>query len=149
MLLLFQATATQVADSTQVVADKLMKEAIANADGLDKLSLIKDICRKNEYSRLSIFRNPVHAVKIFFSIRMNWKRYTLCEKHWALLRITTAIWNRSLTCSGEQKITKNLLRPLKKSSFIKNCLHFVSKRGTIRKPILRNDTFFSKIEVVR
>ena len=40
MLLLFQATATQVADSTQVVADKLMKEAIANADGLDKLSLI-------------------------------------------------------------------------------------------------------------
>ena len=40
MLLLFQATATQVADSTQVVADKLMKETIANADGLDKLSLI-------------------------------------------------------------------------------------------------------------
>ena len=40
MLLLFQTTATQVADSTQVVADKLMKEAIANADGLDKLSLI-------------------------------------------------------------------------------------------------------------
>ena len=40
MLLLFQATATQVADSTQVVADKLMKEAIANADGVDKLSLI-------------------------------------------------------------------------------------------------------------
>ncbi len=40
MLLLFQATATQVADSPQVVADKLMKEAIANADGLDKLSLI-------------------------------------------------------------------------------------------------------------
>ena len=40
MLLLFQATATQVADSTQVVADKLMEEAIANADGLDKLSLI-------------------------------------------------------------------------------------------------------------
>ena len=34
MLLLFQATATQVADSTQVAADKLMEEAIANADGL-------------------------------------------------------------------------------------------------------------------
>ena len=40
MLLLFQATATQLADSTQIVADKLMEEAIANADGLDKLSLI-------------------------------------------------------------------------------------------------------------
>ncbi len=40
MLLLFQATATQVADSTQVVADKLVEQAIANADGLDKLSLI-------------------------------------------------------------------------------------------------------------
>ena len=38
MLLLFQATATQLADSTQIVADKLMEEAIANADGLDKLS---------------------------------------------------------------------------------------------------------------
>lgn len=40
MLLLFQATATQLADSTQIVADKLMEEAIANADGLDKLTLI-------------------------------------------------------------------------------------------------------------
>ena len=40
MLLLFQATATQLADSTQIAADKLMEEAIANADGLDKLSLI-------------------------------------------------------------------------------------------------------------
>ncbi len=38
MLLLLQAT--QAADSVQVAADKLMKEAIANADGLDKLSLI-------------------------------------------------------------------------------------------------------------
>ena len=38
MLLLFQAT--QAADSVQVVADELMKEAIANAEGLDKLSLI-------------------------------------------------------------------------------------------------------------
>ena len=38
MLLLLQAT--QAADSVQVVADELMKEAIANADGLDKLSLI-------------------------------------------------------------------------------------------------------------
>ena len=35
---IFQATATQLADSTQIVADKLMEEAIANADGLDKLS---------------------------------------------------------------------------------------------------------------
>ena len=38
MLLLLQAT--QAADSVQVAADELMKEAIANADGLDKLSLI-------------------------------------------------------------------------------------------------------------
>ena len=38
MLLLFQAT--QAADSVQVAADELMKEAIANAEGLDKLSLI-------------------------------------------------------------------------------------------------------------
>ena len=37
MLLLLQAT--QAADSVQVAADELMKEAIANADGLDKLSL--------------------------------------------------------------------------------------------------------------
>ena len=37
-MLLLQAT--QAADSVQVAADKLMKEAIANADGLDKLSLI-------------------------------------------------------------------------------------------------------------
>ena len=36
MLLLFQAT--QAADSVQVAADELMKEAIANAEGLDKLS---------------------------------------------------------------------------------------------------------------
>ena len=34
MLLLLQAT--QAADSVQVAADELMKEAIANADGLDK-----------------------------------------------------------------------------------------------------------------
>ena len=38
MLLLLQAT--QAADSVQVAADELIKEAIANADGLDKLSLI-------------------------------------------------------------------------------------------------------------
>ena len=39
MLLLLQAT--QAADSVQVsTADKLMEQAIANADGLDKLSLI-------------------------------------------------------------------------------------------------------------
>ena len=38
MLLLLQAT--QAADSVQVAADKLMEQAIANADGLDKLSLI-------------------------------------------------------------------------------------------------------------
>lgn len=38
MLLLFQAT--QVADSTQVSAGELVKEAIANAEGLDKLSVI-------------------------------------------------------------------------------------------------------------
>ena len=38
MLLLLQAT--QAADSVQVAADELMDEAIANADGLDKLSLI-------------------------------------------------------------------------------------------------------------
>ena len=38
MLLLLQAT--QAADSVQVAADELMKEAIANAEGLDKLSLI-------------------------------------------------------------------------------------------------------------
>lgn len=38
MLFLFQAT--QVADSTQVAAENLMKEAIAKAEGLDKLSLI-------------------------------------------------------------------------------------------------------------
>ena len=48
MLLLFQAT--QAADSVQVVADELMKEAIANAEGLDKLSLITqqliDSCRR-------------------------------------------------------------------------------------------------------
>lgn len=38
MLLLFQAT--QVADSTEVAAEELMKQAIAQAEGLDKLSLI-------------------------------------------------------------------------------------------------------------
>lgn len=38
MFLLFQVT--QAADSTQVAAQDLMKQAIANADGLDKLSLI-------------------------------------------------------------------------------------------------------------
>lgn len=38
MLLLLQAT--QAADSVQVAADKLMEQAIANAEGLDKLSLI-------------------------------------------------------------------------------------------------------------
>lgn len=38
MLLLFQGT--QAADSTQVAAEELMKQAIAEADGLDKLSLI-------------------------------------------------------------------------------------------------------------
>ena len=38
MLLLLKAT--QASDSVQVAADELMKEAIANADGLDKLSLI-------------------------------------------------------------------------------------------------------------
>ncbi|TRX42679.1 mechanosensitive ion channel [Bacteroides sp. HF-5092] len=38
MLLLLQAT--QAADSVQVAADNLMEQAIANADGLDKLSLI-------------------------------------------------------------------------------------------------------------
>ena len=37
-MLLFQATLA--ADSTQVAADKLLKQAIADADGLDKLSLI-------------------------------------------------------------------------------------------------------------
>ena len=40
MLLLFQATATQLADSTQIVADKLMEEAIANADGLGQAYLL-------------------------------------------------------------------------------------------------------------
>ena len=37
-MLLFQATLA--ADSTQAAADKLLKQAIADADGLDKLSLI-------------------------------------------------------------------------------------------------------------
>ena len=37
-MLLFQATLA--ADSTQVAADELLKQAIADADGLDKLSLI-------------------------------------------------------------------------------------------------------------
>lgn len=40
MLLLFQATSTQIADSTQVAADKLLEKAIANAEGLDKITLI-------------------------------------------------------------------------------------------------------------
>ncbi len=40
MLLLFQAT--QVADSTRVAADKLTAQAIANAEGLDKISLITE-----------------------------------------------------------------------------------------------------------
>lgn len=39
MLLLFQA-ATQVADTTQVAAGKLVAQTIADADGLDKISLI-------------------------------------------------------------------------------------------------------------
>ena len=43
MLLLLQAT--QAADSVQVAADELMKEAIANADGLDKLSQRQPIAR--------------------------------------------------------------------------------------------------------
>ena len=38
MFLLFQVT--QAADSTQVAAQDLMKQALADADGLDKLSLI-------------------------------------------------------------------------------------------------------------
>lgn len=38
MLLLFQAT--QVTDTLQVAANKLAEQAIANADGLDKLSLV-------------------------------------------------------------------------------------------------------------
>ena len=38
MLLLLQAT--QAADSVQVAADKLIVQTIANAEGLDKLSLI-------------------------------------------------------------------------------------------------------------
>ncbi|MDD3039124.1 mechanosensitive ion channel domain-containing protein [Bacteroides sp.] len=38
MFLLFQVT--QTADSTQVAAQELMKQAIADADGLDKLSII-------------------------------------------------------------------------------------------------------------
>ncbi|WP_294629579.1 mechanosensitive ion channel family protein [uncultured Bacteroides sp.] len=40
MLLLFLAT--QVADSTRVAADKLTAQAIANAEGLDKISLITE-----------------------------------------------------------------------------------------------------------
>ena len=44
-MLLFQATLA--ADSTQVAADELLKQAIADADGLDKLSLITQQDRKS------------------------------------------------------------------------------------------------------
>ena len=46
MLLLFQATATQVADSTQVVADKLMKEAIVDNITDRNKKILKKLTKK-------------------------------------------------------------------------------------------------------
>ena len=77
MLLLFQAT--QAADSVQVAADELMKEAIANAEGLDKLSLITQqlidfgmMCQGNllalDPDRVYLYSNTLQSIAMGYLI---------------------------------------------------------------------------------
>ena len=95
MLLLFQATATQVADSTQVVADKLMKEAIANADGLDKLSLITQqlldfAIRAGERILIAVI---VFIVGRFLISMLNRFVGRLIEEKWiSVSRLSSKVW---------------------------------------------------------